>query len=411
MNKLHLAAGLALAGLTAACSSDTLTSPSSSAQSLTPRFAGGISGAFNTTESSCTDTNINTYTSKQAVYLSGSPATANLPEGNYYVRVQTPNGVDLGTTATASYVVAEGSTACIQLWSLVEFANTTNPGGEYRVLIDMDGDFRNAKNDNFKILADEQIEISTIVSVTKFYDANANGIKDGAEVDLNGWKVSVAPFLDASYDVFTPYSAELANGFYTFTEYDPIQANWYATTPKVVERTIGTDSPDVVFGNVCVGAGGGSTLGFWSNKNGQALVGGDDLSILNALFLRNAAGADMSFANYASFRTWILGATATNMAYMLSAQLAAMQLNVYNGRVTGSALIYAPGTTAANAAGFATVNAVMAEAASSLESHAITLSGHAQRAHQEALKNALDAANNNTNFVQPTACPFSFETV
>ena len=36
------------------------------------------------------------------------------------------------------------------------------------------------------------------------------------------------------------------------------------------------------------------------------------------------------------------------MAYMLSVQLAAMELNVFNGNVSGSALISAPGTASAN---------------------------------------------------------------
>ena len=34
------------------------------------------------------------------------------------------------------------------------------------------------------------------------------------------------------------------------------------------------------FGNVCVGAGGGRTLGFWSNKNGKALFGAGDLALM-----------------------------------------------------------------------------------------------------------------------------------
>ncbi len=48
------------------------------------------------------------------------------------------------------------------------------------------------------------------------------------------------------------------------------------------------------------------------------------------------------------FQSWLLAANASNMANMLSAQLAAMELNVYNGKVNGGALIYAPGTTSAN---------------------------------------------------------------
>jgi hypothetical protein len=98
------------------------------------------------------------------------------------------------------------------------------------------------------------------------------------------------------------------------------------------------------------------------------------------------------------------------MAYMLSAQLAAMKLNVYNGLVSGPALIYAPGTGVANAAGFATVNAVIGAANTALGNDGYTPSGDTNRPLQEALKNALDNANNNYSFVQPSPCAFSFPT-
>jgi hypothetical protein len=62
------------------------------------------------------------------------------------------------------------------------------------------------------------------------------------------------------------------------------------------------------------------------------------------LNLRDGAGNNFDPASYAAFRSWLLSATATNMSYMLSAQLAAMELNVLNGKVNGSAIIYAPGT-------------------------------------------------------------------
>jgi hypothetical protein len=85
-----------------------------------------------------------------------------------------------------------------------------------------------------------------------------------------------------------------------------------------------------------------------------------------------------------------------------------MELNVYNGFVSGSSLIYAPGTTSANSLGFATVSAVMAEADAELAAHGIVLAGSPYRNYQEALKNALDRANNNLTFVQSTPCAFSF---
>jgi hypothetical protein len=96
------------------------------------------------------------------------------------------------------------------------------------------------------------------------------------------------------------------------------------------------------------------------------------------------------------------------MAYMLSAQLAAMQLNVEAGFVSTGALIYAPGTTSANALGYATVGAIIAEANTTLCANGSVLADNPERAHQEALKNALDNANNNLTFVQGTPCPFTF---
>jgi hypothetical protein len=133
-----------------------------------------------------------------------------------------------------------------------------------------------------------------------------------------------------------------------------------------------------------------------------------ELALLSSLNLRTASGANFDPATYDAFRTWLLGAKAKNMAYMLSAQLAAMELNVEAGFVSGSAVIYAPDTNSADALGFTTVSALMAEANTELGLHGLTLSGSAFRAYQAALKDALDDANNNLNFVQATACPFSF---
>jgi hypothetical protein len=194
-----------------------------------------------------------------------------------------------------------------------------------------------------------------------------------------------------------------------------VETNWVSTTPNPVTNVIvpAGGSTTVTFGNFCLGEGGGLTLGFWSNKNGQTVFNSKstNLTAMQQLNLRDASGANFDPTTYTAFRSWLLNADAVNMAYMLSAQLAAMELNVFNGFVNGSSLIYAPGTTSANAFGFATVNAVMSEANTELGLHGVTISGgvgDAFRAYQEALKNALDKANNNLNFVQGTPCPFSF---
>lgn len=50
----------------------------------------------------------------------------------------------------------------------------------------------------------------------------------------------------------------------------------------------------------------------------------------------------------------------------------------------------------------------MNEANVSLGANGYTVAAGATRTYQQALKNALDRANNNLNFVQSTPCPYSF---
>lgn len=244
------------------------------------------------------------------------------------------------------------------------------------------------------------------MNVTKFYDANANGINDDSQ-PITGWKVRIQDDID--YIRFTPVSIIVDPDAYTVTEFNPVETNWIPTTSNPVDITLGAGEDGTVdFGNVCIGAGGGKTLGFWSNKNGQALFGNDDLALMVSLNLRNANGSNFDPASYSAFRTWLLSANATNMSYMLSSQLAAMALNVYNGLVVGNPLVYAPGTHYANPLGFIRVVALIREANIELGAHGSVLAGSPYRSYQEALKNVLDKANNNLTFVQPTPCPFSF---
>jgi hypothetical protein len=103
------------------------------------------------------------------------------------------------------------------------------------------------------------------------------------------------------------------------------------------------------------------------------------------------------------------------MANMLSAQLATMKLNVIqpikNASVNGNALIFAgtppsgcsvPGLSGT---GLITVNDLMTAANSasnySLASYPNTTASGPARDCQEFMKNALDAANNNQNFLVP----------
>jgi hypothetical protein len=330
--------------------------------------------------------------------------------------VTEPDGTLLGTSVpnTPVHVTGGEFDACYNLMAIVNkasdnspgFDNTTNGGGEYKVWVSRTDDFEKKKTDNFKVIPSQEEPEAGTLNIVKFYDADADGINDDGQ-PITGWKVRIVDSID--YIRFTPVQIILAPDAYTISEYLPNETNWKPTTPIIVEQALGDDdTKTVTIGNLCLGAGGGLTLGFWSNKNGQAQFGADDLAAMVNLNLRDAAGAPFNPANYTAFRTWLLGANATNMAYMLSAQLAAMKLNVHNGKVNGNSMIYAPGTTSANALGYAKVNDVIAEADASLGTFGYTPAGNAERAHQEALKNALDKANNNQNFVQPSPCPFTF---
>ncbi|HEX4946453.1 MAG TPA: hypothetical protein VFZ34_07320 [Blastocatellia bacterium] len=378
-----------------------------------------LSGAIFTTESACNGTNINIFADKDAVYLDGGPAhpgAAGLPPGNYYVKVTEPNGTLLGTSVgsaneTPVQVAANGEFAvCYQLSAILikasdgtpGYDDTTNGGGEYKVWISPTADFASQKTDNFKVKCEDcnGTPQQGKIEVVKFYDANANGVNDDGQ-PITGWKIRIQDGFDIFR--FTSVSITVAPDDYIITESDPVESNWLHTTQNSVNiSVVDQQTVKVEFGNVCLGPGGGMTLGFWSNKNGQALVDAGDLAALSVLNLRDTLGADFDPASYSVLRTWLLNATATNMAYMLSAQLAAMKLNVLNGKVNGSALVYSP------ALGFISINKLIDDANAELGLHATAYSGNSWRATQEALKNALDKANNNMNFVQARPCPFTF---
>jgi hypothetical protein len=394
-----------------------------------------------------------------------------LPNGTYYFQVTDPSGATLLSTDPAvcrqlqviGGVVAGATGPCPHLngafnpangstpVQLIPFNDTPNAGGEYKVhliaqtgttIVGGDGITltyleKDTKTDNFKVKEQTdnpcpnppcQAPLQNVISGVKFYDANVNGIFDAGEVKIPAWRINVtltppgvtnATFTDLSgtwAQVVDPGTAFLA------CEMMPATGNYFQTSPLVGTVIPGAtadanrcwtgvanqDVSGLDFGNVCVGAGGGKTLGFWSNKNGQALIGGDDLAMLVAKNLRNGDGSNFDPASAAEVKAWLLNGTAVNMAYMLSVQMAAMSLNVHNGFVDGNALIHAPGTQSANQAGFATVSAILAEANAELGLHGTAFAGDTWRSYQEALKNALDRGNNNQNFVQPGPCAFSY---
>jgi len=412
------------------------------------------SGAIFTTNASGTVVNGNVYDDKYDVFLNGGPqpnapcTAAGLPDGDYYYQVTNPSGALLLSTDSitnrtfrvvnglisselgSTHGVGTGKCGSISI-QLMPYDDTDNPGGEYKVWVTPVGAYvppespdyasskfgfvpGDTKTDNFKIRQPVVLEIE--IFGMKFYDTNTNGQWDPGEPLIPGWRIEKIPPTPSDF-TFTGQNGSYSflvspnSGQYLIKEIMP-GATWVATTPTsgtVVVATTDVHGPN--FGNVCIGAGGGRTLGYWSNQNGQALMEqgpmSADLAFLSTLCLRNADGSDFDPLAYAQFRTWILGATATNMAYMLSAQLAAMELNVLHKSVDPNALVYAPGINGANAAGFIHVTDLLIAANNALCGDGLTKAGDKHRAYQEKLKNALDKANNNLTFVQPAPCSFT----
>jgi hypothetical protein len=435
-----------------------------------------INGAINNTDITGTivDYTVNPPLSCDAVYITGGPQNKNdaglSPTGTYYFQVTDPSGKILlstdGTDPTTNRTLTVGTVngkgvitgssgshpngttnsasgeTTVLLWP---FAPTPNSGGVYKTWISTDPTFLSGttKTDNFKCtqpvvdctidptLPECQTPPPQNADITgvKFYDANTDGIQDNGELGIANWLIQINPSDvngatcqltggSGSYDF-----AVTPNTGFTITEGDALTpTTWLHTTATSGSATSGANGTTVNgpnFGNVCEGAGGGLTLGFWSNKNGQKLETSADMAFLDSLYLRNANGSNFDPSSTSGLSTWLLNATAVNMSYMLSAQLAAMELNVRHNDVSGSALVFA-GTAPAGCTitglqtnGFITVNDLMTAANTELGADGSATSGDPERTCQEFKKTALDNANNNLNFVQPdqNSCPaFSFNT-
>lgn len=260
----------------------------------------------------------------------------------------------------------------------------------------------------------------------KFFDLNLNGDKDAGEVAVEGWKVVLTgtdgmgnavnrqTFTDTNGDY---WFTDIKPGSYTVTEVSP-NASWVPTTPTSIDFDLesGDNETRNDFGNVCLNGGGGHTLGFWSNRNGRAVMNDDgslepELALLRSLNLRSRDGSDFDPTTYPQFRTWLLRANGANMAYMLSAQLAAMALNVEAGFVDPGALVFAPEllpfpVPGLDELGFISVGNLTTAANIELGLHGFTPEGTPFEPFQRALKNSLNTANKDETFLQPEPCSF-----
>jgi hypothetical protein len=174
--------------------------------------------------------------------------------------------------------------------------------------------------------------------------------------------------------------ANLAAGTYHLNLY--LNGTWVADANVTICSATGGG------GGTTGGTPGGRTLGFWSNKNGQALITSADLDGLRSLCLRTTSGTDFTVSSKAALRTWLLGASGRNMASMLSAQLAATYLSVQHGFTDPNVVVD----------GTLTVSALITYANSLLCADGTTLAGDANRAEQERVKDILDRINNGGSF-------------
>ncbi len=250
-----------------------------------------------------------------------------------------------------------------------------------------------------------QEQVTPGISGCVFYDSNVNGERDAGEPLLSGILVELLVGEDRATYTLTGLTYSFYNVWGEYTVKVGLAENWASTTPQAVTLTVEQGKTIINdFGIVRIGCyGGGHTVGFWSSKNGEDQIkdnpGGEsmELSLLSGFNLRTRDGGFFEPKSYSELRNWLISADATNMAYMLSTKLAAMVLNVEAGFVEANAIVYAPGVK--DGKDFLTISELINEANYQLGLDGYTPSGDPNRAYQELISMALDAANNNLNFV------------
>ncbi|MEM3425520.1 MAG: SdrD B-like domain-containing protein [Thermoproteota archaeon] len=254
-------------------------------------------------------------------------------------------------------------------------------------------------DDGYPSPGQEQAKLG--ISGCVFYDSNVNGERDAGEPLLSGIVVELLVGEDRATWTSTRSTYSFYNVWGEYTVKVVLAENWASTTPQAVTLTVKQGETAIIdFGVVSIGCyGGGHTVGFWSSKNGEDAIERipDGIYVLKGYNLRTKDGDWFEPTSYSELRSWLLNGDAVNMAYMLSTKLAAMVLNVEAGFVNPNAKIYAPGVDPET--DFPTINYLIGAANYWLGLDGYTPSGDPNRAYQELLSRALDAANNNLNFV------------
>ncbi|MEM0254285.1 MAG: hypothetical protein QXK78_07005 [Candidatus Bathyarchaeia archaeon] len=268
-----------------------------------------------------------------------------------------------------------------------------------------------------KVTVESSLPSQAIISGVKFYDANLNGVYDlydPEEAPLAGWNITLYK-LDETQE-WVLYGSTLTGedgayefvvseaGTYKIVEIMPLDGTWIQTAPAAGYYEIVVDGGTYTgydFGNVLLVQGtGGKTLGFWSNKNGQALIDASDVTALNGLNLYRPNGwnyppfSENLVTAKTQIRTYLLSANAKDMRWMLSAQLIATVLNVRHGFLSGSTTVHVDSSSYVPT-GFITIDEIIENANGALSG--------GDRGAQGYWKDLLDGLNNNRLlFVSPS---------
>jgi hypothetical protein len=148
----------------------------------------------------------------------------------------------------------------------------------------------------------------------------------------------------------------------TYSVQEVVPAGWVQTAGRgaaatgTVTAASGLNSAGNDFDDAHVGAKGSpQSKGYWTNR-GNSTITASDITTLNTLNLRDGKGNLVTFSTTsittarAQVANFLSGASSANPANMLSAQLAALALNVLHGFVSTGSVIYDPNLAAYSSA-------------------------------------------------------------
>ncbi len=263
------------------------------------------------------------------------------------------------------------------------------------------GDFRIVENTYLRIGDGQPATVSGIV----FHDTDHDGVRDANEPGIAGSVVKMVSNHPANPGQVVATTTTDNFGAYVFSNVVSGDCSvvleidtqlHQATTPLDVRlMNCGCGSQVVDFGKFSVDTQcEGRTPGFWRSNNGIAQIqAGDWWDELSDLNLVNAIGWNYNpTGNVCSWKLYMSGSSAYNMAYKLSSHLAAMKLNVLSGRVSLNCRVQTQ-------CGVMTIAELIDAANAALAHDGYTPPCDPDRALQEKLKNALDKANNNQNWL------------